>query len=92
VDRILEYLQNDPLHRPYFLNDMLNLAGLMYTAKSFGQGELSRCGEILDRVKGKFQDMEWHLSAGFEKRVPPPEWAAGCTENPCLESHASAQA
>ena len=53
LDRMLKYLQRDPLQRPYFMNDMLNLAGLMYTARSYGPRELTRCGEILDRIHAK---------------------------------------
>ena len=44
------------------MNDMLNLAGLMYTARSYGPRELTRCGEILDRINAKIQDMECCLT------------------------------
>jgi hypothetical protein len=92
LDRILEYLQKDPLQRPYFLNDVLNLAGLMYTARSYGPCELTRCGEILDRVKAKVQDIECNLSGGGDILVPPPGWAASGEENPGAEDPAMAYA
>ncbi|MFC1822960.1 hypothetical protein ACFL9T_09660, partial [Thermodesulfobacteriota bacterium] len=62
LSQILFFIQQDPLYRPYLLNEIINFAGLIYTRQNYGLKELTRCKQILKKVLTIVRDIECHLS------------------------------
>lgn len=62
LDDLLHYLQEDPVRKPFLLNEVINLAGLMYKSRDPGVRELELCKEILGVSERKMQDMDRYLS------------------------------
>lgn len=69
LDEVLRYLQQDPLMKPYLLNEVINLAGLIYKSKDYGSQELERCKQIIGRAEEKVLDMD-HYLGGVRSRFP----------------------
>lgn len=70
LDEVLRRLQKDPLRRPYLMNEVIDLAGLIYKTRSFGHRELGQCMEIIGRAERKMQEMERHFRGGLSR---PPD-------------------
>lgn len=62
LEKVLHYLQQDPLCRPYLLNETINLAGVMTMRGTYGPRELAGCREVMNRVLAKISEMDRHLA------------------------------
>lgn len=61
LERVLHYLQQDPLCRPYLLNETINMAGVMAMRDVYGPKELAGCREVMNRVLSKIREVDHHL-------------------------------
>ena len=61
LEKILSFIQQDPLYRPYILNEMINLAGLIHSKGSYGMKDLAQCRQILRKVTEKVREIERYL-------------------------------
>ena len=58
LDHILALIQQDPLFRPYLFNEILNLAGLMFTKRCYGIKDLLKSRQIVKRAFAKVLEIE----------------------------------
>jgi hypothetical protein len=61
LNKLLVFLTQDPLYKPYLLNDIRNLAGLLFVTRNFGQKELAKCKQILKQVLKKAREIDQKL-------------------------------
>jgi len=68
LNKLLVFLTQDPLYKPYLLNDIRNLAGLLFVTRKFGQKELAKCKQILKQVLKKAREIDQKLVVVPEKQ------------------------
>ena len=61
LDDLMRYLQEDPVRKPFLLNEVINLAGLIYKSRNPGVRELELCREIMGVSERKMQDLDRYL-------------------------------
>jgi hypothetical protein len=62
LDEVLRRLQNDPLRKPYLMNEVIDLAGLIYRSADGHSPSLDKCMEIISRAEGKVKDMDRYIT------------------------------
>jgi hypothetical protein len=70
LNQLLIFLNQDPLCRPYLLNEVRNLAGLVFVKPSYGIKELVQCKQIIKQTLRKVREMDRKLSALQSVRLP----------------------
>jgi hypothetical protein len=62
LNKLLVFLTQDPLYRPYLLNEIRQLAGLLFVTRRFGLKELAKCKQVLKQVLKKAREMDQKLA------------------------------
>ena len=56
------FLTQDPVYKPYLLNDIRDLAGLLFVTRNFGRKELAKCKQIFKQVLRKVREIDHKLA------------------------------
>lgn len=67
LDRVLAFVEQESLFKPYLLNEIINLAGLLYAHSFYGKKELSKFKKILKKVLSKVREMDRFMAPQLEK-------------------------
>ena len=62
LNKLLLYLTQDPVYKPYLLNEILKVAGLLFVTRKFGQKDLVKCKQILKQAIKKVREIDRKLA------------------------------